>query len=67
MPKPTARRAARRARAAELAGAALRAAVLGTPGVAGAVLVCAGLWMVWQPLGLVAAGAFCLLLDRRMP
>lgn len=37
------------------------------PGVSGAVLVSVGLGLVWFPLGLVAAGGFLLLLDRRVP
>ncbi|TLQ45764.1 hypothetical protein [Streptomyces marianii] len=37
------------------------------PGVGGAALVSYGLWLAWQPLGFVTAGAFLLLLDRRMP
>lgn len=62
------RYARRRAeRAAELAGATLRAVSLAAPGVLGAGLVCVGLWMVWQPLAALAAGGFLLLLDRRMP
>lgn len=37
------------------------------PGIAGAVLVSAGLWMAWPPLGVVAAGGFLLALDRKIP
>lgn len=35
------------------------------PGVAGAVLVSAGAWLVYMPAGLVVAGGFCLWLDWR--
>lgn len=35
------------------------------PGVAGAVLVVAGLYVAWPPLGLIAAGAFLLVFDER--
>ena len=35
------------------------------PGVAGAVLVSASGWMVYEPAGLALAGAFCLLADWR--
>ncbi|MER6892015.1 hypothetical protein [Streptomyces halstedii] len=61
------RKTPRLVRAAELAGGALRALGQAAPGVAGAALVCAGLWQVWGPLGCIAAGAFLLMLDRRMP
>ncbi|MGW3346786.1 hypothetical protein ACWDA3_26035 [Nonomuraea rubra] len=37
------------------------------PGVAGPVLIAYGLWLAWEPLGLIAAGAFLVLLDRRTP
>ena len=36
------------------------------PGALGAVLVCAGLAWIFAPLGVVAAGAFLLLIDRRL-
>ena len=36
------------------------------PGALGALLVCAGLAWVFAPLGLVAAGVFLLLIDRRI-
>lgn len=36
------------------------------PGCLGATLVCVGLAWIWAPLGLVAAGAFLLLLDHRL-
>ncbi|MER7814075.1 hypothetical protein [Streptomyces sp. NPDC096153] len=35
------------------------------PGVAGAALVSAAGWMVYQPAGLAIAGVFCLLADWR--
>ncbi len=38
-------------------GVALRGAGRHGPGVAGPVLVWVGLWMVWPPAGVVAAGA----------
>lgn len=34
------------------------------PGVAGAVLVSVGVGLVYLPAGLIAAGAFLLVLDR---
>lgn len=37
------------------------------PGVAGAVLVVVGFGLAWLPLGFLAAGAFLLLLDARIP
>ncbi|WP_432247703.1 hypothetical protein ACRAR1_07080 [Streptomyces sanyensis] len=48
---------------AEAAGRMARVA----PGVAGAALVSYGVWTAWAPLGLVCAGGFLLLLDRRIP
>lgn len=47
-----------------LAGAA-GWAVARVPGVAGAGLVSWAGWMVYQPAGLLLAGAFCLLADWR--
>jgi hypothetical protein len=37
------------------------------PGAGGALLVSYGLWEAWHPLGFVTAGAFLLVLDRRVP
>jgi hypothetical protein len=37
------------------------------PGVLGPLLICAGLYLAWVPLGFVAAGAFLLLVDRQIP
>jgi len=36
------------------------------PGALGAALVVAGLSFIWWPLGLIALGAFLLLVDRRL-
>lgn len=36
------------------------------PGLAGAVAISVGAWLAWPPAGLVAAGLFLLMLDRRM-
>jgi hypothetical protein len=36
------------------------------PGIAGAALVVAGVWEVYRPAGLMAGGAFLLLLDWRI-
>jgi hypothetical protein len=41
--------------------------VRSVPGAAGAVAVCLGLGEVYGPLRWIAAGAFLLLLDRRIP
>jgi len=60
-------RPSRRARVAELAGRTLRILGLAAPGLAGPLLICWGLYLVWPPLALLAGGGFCLLLDRRMP
>jgi hypothetical protein len=38
----------------------------GLPGIAGPLLVSAGMWMAWRPLGLIFAGAALWLLDRRV-
>ncbi|MFD5033641.1 hypothetical protein ACFWM0_25020 [Streptomyces sp. NPDC058405] len=35
------------------------------PGVAGAVLISTAGWLVYEPAGLLLAGAFCLLADWR--
>ncbi|MFJ1664813.1 hypothetical protein ACIOK4_00200 [Streptomyces bottropensis] len=37
------------------------------PGLTGPFLVSYGLWLAWAPLGFIAAGAFLLLADRRIP
>lgn len=47
---------------AEKFGSAMRT----LPGVAGALLVSYGLYLAWLPLGFIAAGAFLLLIDRRV-
>lgn len=47
---------------AERAGRAVRS----LPGVLGAVLVCVGVGLVFLPAGIVAAGAFLLLVDRQV-
>lgn len=38
----------------------------GLPGVGGPLLVSAGLWMAWPPLGLIFAGLALWALDRRV-
>lgn len=53
-------------RAAGLVGTAVRQLGRGLPGIAGPLLVSAGLWMAWRPLGVVFAGAALWLLDRRV-
>lgn len=52
--------------AASAAGRLLRASRT-LPGLTGAGLVCYGAWLAWPPLGFLAAGAFLLLADRRLP
>lgn len=52
---------------AEWSGAALRRVGVSVPGVAGPLLVSAGLWMAWHPLGVVFAGGVLWALDRRVP
>lgn len=37
-----------------------------TPGIAGPVAISAAGWMAWPPLGVLAAGVFLLLADRRV-
>jgi len=54
------------ARAAELVGAAMRRVGVSLPGIGGPLLVSAGLWMAWKPLGMVFAGAVLWALDRRV-
>lgn len=50
-----------------LVGAGLAGRTMRTvPGVGGALLVCYGLYDAYRPLGFLAAGAFLLLLDRRV-
>jgi hypothetical protein len=49
--------------AAERSGRLMRTA----PGGVGALLVSYGLYRAWLPLGFIAAGAFLLLIDRRVP
>lgn len=51
---------------AEFAGAAMRRVGVSMPGVGGPLLVSAGLWMAWRPLGVVFAGAVLWALDRRV-
>ncbi|MCP9209290.1 hypothetical protein [Streptomyces cucumeris] len=53
-------------RAAEALAGAAGAATARLPGLAGAGLVSAAGWMVYEPLGLAIAGAFCLAMDWRM-
>lgn len=52
---------------AEAAGALLRGVRIAGPGIAGAMCVVIGLAMIYDPLGLLAAGAFLLLIDYRRP
>ena len=63
MPERTTTRARLATALASAAGAALRV----LPGAAGAALVSWGAGLAWPPLGLATAGAFLLMLDRRMP
>lgn len=53
-------------RAAELAGVLARR-LTAAPGLAGAALVSIGLGQIYRPLLFIAAGAFLLLVDRRLP
>jgi hypothetical protein len=55
------------AAAAGHAARAGRQAAVRLPGLAGSVAVCYGAWLAWAPAGFLAAGAFLLLLDRRVP
>lgn len=36
------------------------------PGALGAACIVAGVTVIWWPLGLIAFGGFCLLMDRRL-
>jgi hypothetical protein len=54
------------ARAAGWSGTALRQVGRSLPGTAGPLLVAAGLWMAWAPLGVVFAGGVLWALDRRV-
>lgn len=54
------------ARAAEVAGAAMRRVGVSLPGIGGPAVVSAGLWMAWEPLGVVFAGAVLWALDRKV-
>ena len=54
------------ARLAGWSGTVVRQLGRGLPGVAGPLLVSAGLWMAWAPLGVIFAGAALWLLDRRV-
>lgn len=52
--------------AGRLTGRVLRVAPT-VPGLAGAAMVAYGAAMVYRPAGVIAGGAFLLLLDRRIP
>lgn len=65
MPRSSGRVRAAWGATAAAAGAGVALLVRGAPGLAGAGLVCYGLYAAWRPLGWVAAGVFLLLLDRR--
>ena len=54
------------ARAAELAGAAMRRVGVSLPGIGGPLLVSVGLWMAWEPLGVVFAGGVLWALDKKV-
>ena len=57
-------------RAAEVAGKVtgrLLKVAPTVPGLAGAAMVAYGAAMVYRPAGVIAGGAFLLLLDRKMP
>lgn len=43
-----------------------RALVRYLPGALGAAFIVAGAALIWWPLGLIALGAFLLLVDRRL-
>lgn len=49
------------------AAGAVGGLVRGAPGVLGAASICVGLGLVYLPLAFLAAGAFGLIVDRRMP
>lgn len=51
---------------ASVAGAAIGLVGRSVPGVLGPLLVAAGLWMMWPPLGVVCAGVVLWALDRRV-
>lgn len=61
--RPAARRTAPLTAAARLAAATLRS----LPAAGGIMLSCYGLWLAWPPLGFIGAGAFLLLMDRKVP
>jgi hypothetical protein len=51
------------------AGTAIRWVMRGlsyTPGLAAPLLVCAGLWMIYEPLAFLAGGLILFALDRRL-
>lgn len=54
------------ARVATFSGVLIGRLGRGMPGVGGPLLVAAGLWMAWPPLGLVFAGLALWSLDRRV-
>lgn len=57
-----------RMKALVLRGAAASGTLVRTlPGVLGATAICVGLGLIYTPLALLAAGAFLLIIDRRVP
>lgn len=64
--RTTTRRTTSGSRAPEAVGAALRSAGRGLPGIAGALALCAGLWMAWPPLGVIMLGLLLLAIDWRI-
>jgi len=40
---------------------------LSLPGIVGPLAVCAGLYLAWSPLGVIALGLILWALDRRVP
>jgi hypothetical protein len=53
-------------KAAEWVGSAMRRVTVSVPGIGGPLLVSAGLWMAWRPLGVMFAGVVLWALDRQV-
>ena len=63
-------RSALAGRLADVAGRAtarMLKATMTVPGLAGAAMVAYGAAMVYRPAGVIAGGAFLLLIDRKLP
>lgn len=54
------------ARLAILLGGMLRTLGVTLPGILGPLLVCAGLFLAWPPLGVIALGSVLWLIDWRI-